>query len=91
MLNDALTANGNELMADVPQSIPVEIISTEEPWTSVTLKDGTTIKARVVIVGVRRVLDERGEPANNPDGSPAYGIQHSIIFSTMENRASSLN
>lgn len=53
---------------------PVQILKADELWQYITLADGTIIKHRTIILGVFRCLDENGNYAKNPDGSPMYGI-----------------
>ena len=49
-------------------SVDLDFTEVEEHWNSYTLSDGTTLKVKLVLRGVRRL--KRYEP----DGSPIYVI-----------------
>lgn len=72
------------------KSIPVAIKSRQEPTTIVLLDDGTRIEARVVVVSVRRNIDEDGKPCFNPDGSPSFTINHAVSLVAVESESNPL-
>jgi hypothetical protein len=49
----------------------------EEHWNSYTLEDGTTLKVKLVLRGVKRLQ------RFNPDGTPMYLIQSTNIVRTV--------
>ena len=51
---------------DMSTTIDVDWISSEEHWNTYKLKDGTTLKLRVVLRGVKRALEK------SPTGDPMY-------------------
>lgn len=55
----------------------VGIKSTNEPWTTCILEDGTTLELRPIIVGVRRLRNKFNE-----DGSPIYEVKSAILTSS---------
>ena len=62
------------MSAPTPELRPLKIISTEEPWTTITLEDGTVIRIRLNITKVCAALID-GEPARGSDGRPLYDIR----------------
>jgi hypothetical protein len=53
---------------------PVDIVSTKEAWSEFTLSDGTVIRAKAVVLDVRKMTDQY-----NPDGEPIYELQLTMI------------
>ena len=58
-------------------SDPVEIVSSDERWSQCTLKDGSIIRLRPVVVEVRRARNKF-----NPDGEPIYLLKTALITDT---------
>lgn len=53
---------------DLSKAVDVDWSSEKEYWNEYKLEDGTTLKIKLVLRGVKRTY------ANNPDGSPVYVI-----------------
>jgi hypothetical protein len=53
---------------------PVDIVSTKEAWSEFTLSDGTVIRAKAVVLDVRKMVDQY-----NQDGEPIYELQLTMI------------
>lgn len=51
-----------------------------EEWSEYRLKDGTKIKIKPAILRVGRILDDHGEPAVTPDGSPAVCVTSNTLI-----------
>lgn len=58
-------------------SDPVDIASSDERWSECTLKDGSIIRLRPVVVEVRRARNKF-----NPDGEPIYLLKTALITDT---------
>ena len=54
---------------------PVEIVESQEPWSSFRLADGSTIRARVVAAKAFRTDGYR------PDGAPIYVLMSQLVLS----------
>lgn len=52
----------------------VNIISKDEPQTTVKLEDGTIIKIQTIVFSVLAMYEDDGSRKLNLDGSPMYGI-----------------
>ena len=52
----------------------VEIKKLDEPWSIITLADGNTLRSRMIVTGVRAVLDDKGDQSIAPDGKPMYQV-----------------
>lgn len=50
--------------------IPIDIVRTEEAWSTAFLPDGTKVRVKLVFLSVERETDESGAPAFAPDGNP---------------------
>ena len=59
----------------------VEIKKLDEPWCTITLTDGNTIRSRMIVTGVRAVLDDKGDQAMLPDGKPMYQVDMQQVLS----------
>ncbi len=53
---------------DVAQGEDIDFDELDEKWNVYKLKDGTTLKVKLVLIGVKRLKKY------NPDGSPLYMI-----------------
>jgi len=53
---------------DVAQGEDIDFDELEEKWNVYKLKDGTTLKVKLVLIGVKRLKK------HNPDGTPLYLI-----------------
>lgn len=58
---------------DVAEGEDVDFEEVEEGWNVYKLSDGTTLKVKLVLAGVKRLKK------HNPDGSPIYVIQSQNI------------
>jgi hypothetical protein len=54
---------------DIAEGEDVDFEEVEERWNVYRLKDGTTLKVKLVLAGVKRLKK------HNPDGTPVYVIQ----------------
>lgn len=52
------------------KAIPVEVTSSNEPWSSYLLEDGTTVKIRTVVTQIFRLVDHHDNM-----GNPVYVTQ----------------
>lgn len=75
----------------IKSSIPIAIKSRQEPITIVLLEDGTRIEARIVIMSVRRNVNDDGKPECNPDGSPSFTINHAVSLVAIEGEVQKLS
>jgi hypothetical protein len=57
--------------------IPVEIKKTDEQWSTYTLKDGTQLRLRPVMVGVSLIKGKF-----NAAGEPVYEFKSGVIVDT---------
>lgn len=62
------------------RTIDCEVKAADEPWTKLTLTNGDKIALRTICTGVRRQLDDKGDPANSPDGKPMYLVDWQHVF-----------
>lgn len=53
---------------DVAEGEDIDFEEKEEHWNVYRLKDGTTIKVKLILIGVKRLKK------HNPDGTPLYMI-----------------
>lgn len=53
----------------------VDVTSSSEPWSNYLLSDGTTVRMKVVLSEVWRVIDEYDN-----DGNPVYVMQSTGIM-----------
>jgi hypothetical protein len=51
-------------------SEPVDIVSSKEGWSEFTLKDGSVIRTKAVLLDVKRMIDQF-----NAEGDPVYVMQ----------------
>ena len=51
-----------------------------EDWNEYKLLDGGTIRAKMTMQRIFRVLDEKGNPAYTPDGDPHVIVRHSVTI-----------
>ena len=52
----------------------IDIASAKEGWSEYTLKDGSVIRAKAVILDVKRAVGQHA-----PDGNPIYVMQFAIV------------
>ena len=55
----------------------VDIVSSKDGWSEFNLADGTIIRAKAVVLDVKRMLDQY-----NTDGEPIYELQLTMINQT---------
>lgn len=53
---------------------PVDIVSSKEGWSEFTLADGTVLRAKAVVLDVRKLVDQY-----NQDGEPIYEMQLTMV------------
>lgn len=58
-----------EVKIDVEKTVEVDWKSEKEYWNEYKLDDGSTLKVKLVLRGVRRAIDQ-----HTPDGNPIYMI-----------------
>jgi hypothetical protein len=63
---------------DLVEAINLDFTEEEEYWNIYKLADGTTLKVKLVLRGVKRLK------RFNPDGTPMYLIQSQSIVRTTE-------
>ena len=56
----------------------IDIMETKEPWSEVTLGDGSVVRNKVVISEVWRIVGEY-----NPEGDPLYVVKAQVITNTI--------
>lgn len=61
-----------------PELAPIDIVREDTPWSEIYLADGSKIRARLVILGIQRAVGQY-----NPDGTPAYMLQHQMVLHTI--------
>ena len=59
-----------EIKVDITKTIDVDWSSEKEHWNEYRLNDGTTLKVKFILKGVRRAKDQ-----HTPDGCPVYMVQ----------------
>lgn len=59
--------------------IPVVIKSVDEPWTVITLIDGSVVRTKLVITGCSAVYDSNGNHLISPDNQLLYAVEHAMI------------
>ena len=57
----------------------VDIDESTERWSEIRLKDGTVLRAKVVVVSVARLDDQ-----HDPDRNPVYNIKSQTIVSVVD-------
>lgn len=60
----------SEKKIDIKDTVEVDWSSEKEHWNEYKLEDGTTMKIKLILKGVRRAKDQ-----HTPDGSPIYVVQ----------------
>lgn len=58
---------------DIAQGEDIDFEETEEHWNVYKLKDGTTLKVKLIVTGVKRLKK------HNPDGTPLYLVNSQNI------------
>jgi hypothetical protein len=53
---------------------PTDITSTKEGWSEYTLNDGSVIRAKAVLLDVKRAVGQHA-----PDGNPIYVMQFAFV------------
>ena len=53
---------------------PRDVISSKDGWSEYTLQDGTIIRAKAVILDVKRAIGQY-----SPDGNPLYILQYAFV------------
>ena len=48
----------------------------KEDWSQYALQDGTVVKLRTTVMKIMQILDDKGKPAQNPDGEPLLFVNH---------------
>ncbi|WP_189465166.1 hypothetical protein, partial [Mesorhizobium sp. M2D.F.Ca.ET.223.01.1.1] len=55
-------------------SEPVDIASSKDGWSEFTLSDGTILRAKAVVLDVKKMLGQY-----TPDGDPVYEMQMTLV------------
>jgi hypothetical protein len=63
---------------DIAQSDDIDFEEKEEHWNIYKLKDGTTLKVKLILVGIKRLKK------HNPDGTPLYLINSQNVVRTVD-------
>ncbi len=63
---------------DLAQSDDIDFEEKEEHWNIYKLKDGTTLKVKLILVGIKRLKK------HNPDGTPLYLINSQNVVRTVD-------
>lgn len=64
--------------ADIVEGEDVDFAEEEEHWNIYKLKDGTTLKVKLILIGVRRLKKY------NPDGAPLYMINSQNVVRAVD-------
>ena len=65
------------LQKDLEEAEDIDFTETQENWNTYTLEDGTTLKIKTVLQGVKRLNKWK------PDGTPIYLVSTSNIVRTV--------
>jgi len=60
----------SEIKINIEDAVEVDWASEKEYWNEYELNDGTTLKVKLILKGVRRAKDQ-----HTPDGNPIYAVQ----------------
>jgi len=63
---------------DIAEGEDVDFEEKEEHWNIYKLKDGTTLKVRLLLIGVRKLKK------HNPDGTPIYMINSQNVVRAVD-------
>jgi hypothetical protein len=63
---------------DIAQGEDIDFEEKEEHWNIYKLKDGTTLKVKLVLIGAKRLKK------HNPDGTPLYLINSQNVVRTLD-------
>ena len=63
---------------DIASSDNIDFEEKEEHWNVYKLRDGTTLKIKLILVGVRRLK------THNPDGTPIYVISPQNVIRAID-------
>lgn len=63
---------------DLAQSDDIDFEEKEEHWNVYKLKDGTTLKDKLILVSIKRLKK------HNPDGTPLYLINSQNVVRTVD-------
>ena len=63
---------------DIADSDDIDFNEAEEHWNVYKLKDGTTLKVKLIVTGVKRLKK------HNPDGTPIYLVNSQNIVRTTD-------
>jgi hypothetical protein len=63
---------------DIAQGEEIDFEEIEEQWNVYKLKDGTTLKVKLIVTSVKRLKK------HNPDGTPIYLINSQNIVRTID-------
>ena len=64
-----------EIDGKVHQAFEVDFEIAEEDWNRYNLIDGGTIRTRLSVLRIGKVLDEEGNDLIGPDGRPVYHVE----------------
>jgi hypothetical protein len=63
---------------DIAEGEDVDFEEKEEHWNIYKLKDGTTLKIKLILVGIKKLKK------HNPDGTPVYMINSQSIVRAVD-------
>jgi hypothetical protein len=63
---------------DIAQGEEIDFEEKEEHWNVYRLKDGTTLKVKLILIGIRRLKK------HNPDGTPLYLINSQNVVRAVD-------
>jgi len=65
-------------LEDIAEGEDVDFEEKEEHWNIYKLKDGTTLKIKLILVGIKKLKK------HNPDGTPVYMINSQNIVRAVD-------
>jgi hypothetical protein len=57
------------------EAVPVDFEAKAEPWSTISLDDGSTVKIRTVVTAVTRLEGEHDQ-----QGNPVYVVSHNTLI-----------
>jgi hypothetical protein len=63
---------------DIAEGMEIDFEEKEEHWNVYKLKDGTTLKVKLILIGVRKLKKHA------PDGTPVYMINSQNVVRTVD-------
>ena len=63
---------------DIASADDIDFEETKENWNVYKLKDGTTLKIKLILLGIKRLKK------HNPDGTPIYIVNAQNVVRTVD-------